>query len=214
MPYDIHSKSTLIGKRFNNMKKNKAGFTFLELMVVVAIMGIIATMASPSYRRLVQGNAVKRASSELESSFSTARIKAYSSGRPSTLCPVADITAEASSSASSACLDDWDKLTNTDTSGWIVFQDSNKDNRIDNGETIYKRTAFDAKKTMLSWTGKDDIIRISARNTTSNTGTMRIGFPSEAFSTWSNENTPFHKKVHETRLIVNTLGNITHKTTL
>lgn len=47
------------------MLHNHRGFTLIELMIVVAIMGILATLAIPSYQGYVAKTQVSRAVSEL-----------------------------------------------------------------------------------------------------------------------------------------------------
>lgn len=55
-----------------NIKINK-GFTLLELMIVVAILGILVSIAFPSYQRLLERNRLKEAAEALKSDMQLAR---------------------------------------------------------------------------------------------------------------------------------------------
>lgn len=52
------------------------GFTILELMVVLAILGILVTMAAPSYRDMLAREKVRSALNEWQSSFYFAQSEA------------------------------------------------------------------------------------------------------------------------------------------
>lgn len=60
--------------RMNN--KNDAGFTLLEALVVVAIIGIIASFAVPSYQKVIERNSLKQVVESLKSDLQLARVKA------------------------------------------------------------------------------------------------------------------------------------------
>jgi type IV fimbrial biogenesis protein FimT len=57
-------------------KKNSTGFTLIELMVVVTVLIILATVAVPSFKDLMANQRIKSASYELFSSLLTARSEA------------------------------------------------------------------------------------------------------------------------------------------
>ena len=58
-------------KKFNNF-----GFTLLELMITVAIVGALASMAVPSFQKLIERNRLKEAAESLKSDMQTARTEA------------------------------------------------------------------------------------------------------------------------------------------
>ena len=84
------------------------GFSLLELMVTVAIMAILGTLAVPSFQTLLQANKTRAVASELLASLNLARSEAARRGQPVSVCPSSNGSSCATGST------DWDK-------GWIVF---------------------------------------------------------------------------------------------
>ena len=60
----------------NSSRSSVSGFTLTELLVVLAVAGILATMAVPSFKSLIQSQRVKNAGFELYSSLALARNEA------------------------------------------------------------------------------------------------------------------------------------------
>ena len=69
------------------LRPTESGFTLTELMLVVAVLGILAAIAAPSFRSLTQGQQVKNASFDLFASLSLARSEAIKRNSNVTLEP-------------------------------------------------------------------------------------------------------------------------------
>ncbi len=103
--------------------KQHQGFTLIELIITIAIAGILTSMAVPNFSKLMQKNKMTSLHNELLSSLSLTRNLAISRGSFATLCKSNPAGTDCSSSAS------WND-------GWIVFSDKNNDGTVDSGEDI------------------------------------------------------------------------------
>lgn len=117
------------------MNRSKhGGFTLLELLVVVVILGILGMLAVPSYRDLMLNNRLVTATNDLLADLALARSESSRSGKRVTLCISANGTSCDSGST-------WQ-------SGRIIFVDESTSGTIgvvDSGETVIRVTPADAQ---------------------------------------------------------------------
>lgn len=63
------------------MSRADKGFTLIELMVVIAVVAVLLTIAAPSYQKLIERNRLKEASQALKSDLQFARMEAIKRSR-------------------------------------------------------------------------------------------------------------------------------------
>jgi len=113
-----------------------AGYTLTEVLVVVAIVGILTALAVPNFTQMMQRQKVDSQVSAMVSAMRSARAEAVKRGQQVTLCPTNNPNDNLPTCA--AGNPDWSK-------GWVVFVDNGPNLRtLDPGETIINvQQAFD-----------------------------------------------------------------------
>src|SRR5262245_9708139 len=95
------------------------GMSIIELMLTIAIVAVLAAIATPSFTTVIQNSRVRSQSSDLMSNLAIARAEAAKRGVRVTLC-TSTTWQNASPSCTAGALgaNDW-------ASGYIVFADAN-----------------------------------------------------------------------------------------
>lgn len=110
--------------------KKLLGFTLIELMVVIAIVAILTTLAAPSFKNLIQSNTISSTVNSFLADMRYARSESIRRGGGVVMC-----RSNAPESSSPAC----DGTTGAGSgwvTGWIIFHDANGNGAIDSAEIL------------------------------------------------------------------------------
>ena len=111
------------------------GFSLVELMVVMAIAGILAAAATPAFTSIINNNRLASAANELTATLQNARMEATRRGKRVVVCPSDD---------GATC------TTGVRWKGWISFEDTNGDAALSSGESILRSNVLSPPLEMIS----------------------------------------------------------------
>lgn len=127
------------------------GFSLIELLIVIAIVGLMGRIAFPSFITFVEQEQVKSSARQIAKSITLARSAAIKSGVPVVMC---------ASSSGSDCTGTW-------SDGWLVFRDDDRDTEADSGEPIIRSFDISESLAAITATASDgtnpDFIRFNYR---------------------------------------------------
>ncbi|WP_303638583.1 MULTISPECIES: GspH/FimT family pseudopilin [Stenotrophomonas] len=98
------------------------GFTLVELMVTIAVVAILSTLAYPSFQSTIRSNRVTTINNEIIGLVNLARSEAVRSNRGGGIC---------GSSDGSTCDGTW-------SGGMLAFADADRDGQLSSGETVLR----------------------------------------------------------------------------
>ncbi|MFL9582443.1 GspH/FimT family pseudopilin [Stenotrophomonas sp. AB1(2024)] len=120
------------------------GFTLVELMITLVVVGVVAAIAFPNFQSLIRSSRVAAAHNELIGMVNLARNDAIRNNQGGVVC---------GSSDGATCNGQWGD-------GMMVFSDNDADGAFSNGETVLRYTAFNSA---LAVNGPDAPIAFDAR---------------------------------------------------
>lgn len=106
-----------MSRRNRQSRGAHSGFTIVELMVVVALVGIVMVWGIPEFSRLTARKRAESSVAQLVSAIQLARSQAMTTGRTMTLCAVNTNTTITACSGNQS---DW-------SSGWALIQEGTGD---------------------------------------------------------------------------------------
>ena len=137
------------------MVTNSKGFTLLELIIVITILGISLAISAPGLRTMIANNRISSNASDFASALQLAKAEAVARINPVTICK--------KNTASTGCVTtgDWSQ-------GWIVFSDLNGNGGVDTATdtVLLTHEALNARITFGGSTGVANSITYRPSGTT------------------------------------------------
>lgn len=161
---------------------NKArGFTLIEMLVTMAVLAILVSLAAPSFKRTIQSNNMSNAVNTFMSDMRYARSEAIRRGGQVILCRTDDPEAAAPSCAATAggTGKGW-------ATGWIVFQDVDGNGNWSAGDlTLRVQSTLSGIDTILEGTpSASTLFRFTASGRLSDTASAaKVQFGGGNFTT-------------------------------
>lgn len=149
------------------MLKKQSGFTLIELMVTLAVAGILMSIAVPNYRTFILNSRISAQANDFMAAIGMARSEAIKRGTRVTLCKRATNTTCTTSG-------NWEQ-------GWLIFTDGSTVGTKDGTDVIIQvRGPLTGTNTLIGNTNVVDYIAYSAGGFGTRAGTVSLCPPSPA----------------------------------
>ena len=120
---------------FSRHRVDAAGFTLIELMITIAIIGIVALFGIPAFSDFILNNRIRGQTSDFVVQLTHARLEAMRTATRVTVCP---------GTASGCAGTHWEN-------GWVVFVDASNPGVKDSEDTVLGiGSALDGGNTLRS----------------------------------------------------------------
>lgn len=139
------------------MTKHNKGYTLLEIMIAIAIAGILMTVGIPGLTSFIKNNRILAETNGMMIAIKTARSEAMARRTSVTVCRSSDIV-------------------NCDGAGdnFIAFSDGNVANIVDGADVIIYSTTIDSNNLTLSYSGGASIQFNSRGTAIGSSGTITV----------------------------------------
>lgn len=149
------------------MKHRSSGFTLMELLVTIAVVGVLLAIAVPSFQSLFNRNRVATVVNDFLSGLYYARTEGIRKALPATICMSNNQTSCTGNSG-------W-------ANGWIVWTDINSNGTLDAGELVRAHGPINAGNAVIGG-GAQTSFTFTAQGalvTGGNADTIKVCTPSD-----------------------------------
>lgn len=148
------------------MMKTQTGVTLIEMMIALAVLAFLITVAIPGFQELFRGNRVVTQANQVLHGLALARSEAVKRSAPITICKNNGASPPGCNNANN----------NVWESGWIIFADANGNGAYDAGEEILVEDATAAGYSVRT-TNNYQTIQFLANGTPNFSDTFKVCRP-------------------------------------
>lgn len=141
-------------------RRNISGFTVIELMVTITVLGVLVALSGPGFSDLMKNNRMAAQTNDLMSVIAFSRAEAMRRGARITICPSVN---------GSDCTggSDWQN-------GVIAFVDTNRDAVVNPGEEVLRNIDAISAGNTISATGITSSLQFRGSGVAIPSGTLKL----------------------------------------